>query len=301
MKKLFLTFCLLFTFFCCYAQKGTVFGLSKLDSGHYIMSLKLNNSVKAKALLESGIHALLLDSAFVFENYDKLGIGFSACRKNEKINLGGRVYRISHTADTVLLLNGDTMYKGEIFLLVDFNEEYEAALPIQNLYNSNGERVVKLDLARRQLRVLQKYTVPEKGWSEFNINRNSYLNMPAMETELHFEGKGYNASLKGNFNLDLGNASLLFLLEHNMGVKKFLCDNPDIKLQKGYDKRGRVVAMAFAPEALLVGDMRFEKPAIAVTGLLPKFTTEGILGLKFFIGVTAIFDFDRGVCYMQKN
>ena len=125
--------------------------------------------------------------------------------------------------------------------------------------------------------------------------------MPAVESEMIFRGVGYVASLKGNFNIDLGNASMLFLFKHRKRVQDFFDDNPKIELQKGYDRNGNVVAEAFVPDVFSVGGMKFGSPTIAITGALPKFTTEGCLGIKYFRRVTALFDFDNNMCYMRER
>ena len=50
---------ILFGNLCCFAQKDVTFKLSRADSGHYMFPVMLNSEVKASALLESGIHAML--------------------------------------------------------------------------------------------------------------------------------------------------------------------------------------------------------------------------------------------------
>ena len=60
---------ILFGNLCCFAQKDVTFKLSRADSGHYMFPVMLNGEVKASALLESGIHAMLVDSAFAFEMF----------------------------------------------------------------------------------------------------------------------------------------------------------------------------------------------------------------------------------------
>lgn len=290
---------ILFGNLCCFAQKDVTFKLSRADSGHYMFPVMLNGEVKASALLESGIHAMLLDSAFAFENHEKLGVEFLPC--DEKMNLGGRKYRISHKANATLQLGGGVCYKGEVFLLSGFAGQHEAALPVQNLYSANGRRIIKLDLEGECLQLLCEYNAPGKEWSALEMNSETYMNMPAVESEMIFRGVGYVASLKGNFNIDLGNASMLFLFKHRKTVQDFLDDNPKIELQKGYDRKGNVVAEAFVPDVFAVGGMRFSSPTIAITGALPKFTTEGCLGIKYFRRVIALFDFDNNVCYMRER
>ncbi len=185
---------ILFGNLCCFAQKDVTFKLSRADSGHYMFPVMLNGEVKASALLESGIHAMLVDSAFAFENHEKLGVEFLPC--DEKMNLGGRKYRISHKANATLQLGDGVYYKGELFLLSGFAGQYEAALPIQNLYSANGRRIIKLDLEGECLQLLCEYNAPGKEWSALKMNRETYMNMPAVESEMIFRGEGYVASLK---------------------------------------------------------------------------------------------------------
>lgn len=282
-----------------YAQQDAMFNMSKLKSGHYAISVAINDTVKANALLESGIHAFLIDSAFAFNNYEKLGLEFTPSTKN--INLGGRNYRVTHTADTTLLLGKGATYKGEVFLLADYAKDFEVAVPIQNIQNSNGERLIELDFVNGRLKILANKNLVTKKWTEYKLNTNTYLNMPAVEGSFKFIGDKYEALLDGNFNIDLGNPSLLFLFEHRDRVKDFLNDNPNIKLQKGYDKKGNVIATVFVPEELTFGGIEFKSPIVSLTGFLSRFTTEGCIGLKFFQSTIVVFDFDNSCCYMLKN
>ncbi len=274
------------------------FELTKQRGGHYAFMVKMTNGVATPFMLESGTHVMLADSAFVFDNYEAVGLNFVACEQAQSMNLGGRVYRITHKAKGEFRISDDVVYRGEVFLLAGY--ESMVSVPIQNLWNGNS-RIVKLNLAKKEISVVSQCGEFDKNWVSMPMNTNTYLNMPAVRTELRFEGADYDAVLEGNFNLDLGNASMLFLLEQSTAVKDFVKNTPNLTLQNGYDKGGKVVSRAFVPNRLGIGDIVFENPVVAITSVLPKFTTDGLLGLKFFSKVEAIFDFDRNLLHIRKQ
>ncbi|MCR9012120.1 hypothetical protein [Gabonibacter chumensis] len=302
MKAIFIVFIALFSFTGKISSQEYRFELSKTKSEHYTFPIKLDNELQATALLESGIHVMLIDSAFIFDNIDKFNLELIPCDKRQRMNLGGKACHIAYTAKGNILISSDVMYKGEIFILSNYSREYQVAIPVQNLYNKKRKRrIIKLDLNNRQLEVLPKKNISKKGWKKITMNSDTYLNMPAVQTELTVNKDGNTILLKGNYNMDLGNASFLFLLAQNKVVQEWLTANPNIKLQKAYNRKGEVIAKAFVPEECRLLGIDFKSPVIAITKALPHFTTEGDIGLKFFQDVIAIFDFDKGICYMKHT
>ena len=77
-------------------------------------------------------------------------------------------------------------------------------------------------------------------------------------------------------------SSLLFLFKQSLAVQNFMKNNPSLKIQKGFDKQGNFIAEVFELNSMLIGNIKFTNPTIAITHLLPKFTTDGCIGLKFF-------------------
>lgn len=278
-------------------EKAT-FKLTKQTTGHYTLPIVFNEQTKAEALLESGIHAMLIDSAFAFNYLNHLNLELTPCTK-QIMNLGGTKYRISHRAQVELQINPSVIFKGELFLLADFHQTYEVALPIQKIYHAKGKRCINLDLRNNAIHVLASCDAPKTKWDTFNINTNTYLNMPAITSELNFKHPKYDATLKGNFNLDLGNASLLFIFNQSKAVQDFLNSQTNIEMQKGYDKKGNLIAQAFLPKTLNLGNISIDNPVVAITKFLPKFTTDGCFGIKFFEKKEVIFDFDNNKLYIK--
>lgn len=293
---------------CCstiYAQsnKSEVFKLEKIN-GHYVFETQINNRIPTKILLESGIHVMLIDSLYAFENRDFINLDFVSTQGNEKMNMGGKNYDITHKSKGTVKLGNNTEYTGEIFVLSNYKSYYDIAIPIQNIRNSSdGRSIIKLDMEKHELETLtrEKFKLEYQGYTTTTINYDSYMKMPAIRTKLDFEKDGKTYSLDGNFVLDLGNAAFLFLMKQSPIVQKFLIDNSDINIQKAYNKKGVIVAEAITTKRVNICNINCYNQVIGITTALPKFTTEGCLGLKFFEGMISVFDFDNSTFHTRKN
>ena len=132
------------------------------------------------------------------------------------------------------------------------------------------------------------------------MNTKTYLDMPAVKTTLILDDGTKKRRLKGNFNIDFGNAEFLFLLTQNKNVQRFLAKNADLDLHDATGPQGQVMAqLAFSEQCDLCG-VRFPEAIVLFTKNLPRFTAEGDIGLKFFESVDALLDFDKSAVYMKK-
>ena len=87
-------------------------------------------------MLESGIFVMVMDSLYAFENKEVINLDYVRTRGNERMNLGGEVYNITHKAKGKVQLGNNMEYCGEIFILADYNTYSEIAIPIQNICNT---------------------------------------------------------------------------------------------------------------------------------------------------------------------
>ena len=152
-----------------------------------------------------------------------------------------------------------------------------------------------------RLQVLNRklFSSEPTNYNTITINYDTYQNMPAVRTDLCFKHKGKRYTLSGNFVLDLGNASFLFLMKQNPAVQDFLKNNTELKIQTAYNKKGVPVGEAIVAEQANLCKKSFKQQIIAITSALPKFTTEGCIGLKFFDGSISVFDFDKHEFHFQ--
>lgn len=303
--KSFVSFLSIVLFSCntIFAQSNSdgSFALKK-ENGHYYFETLINEKTPAKVMLESGIFVMVMDSLYAFENKEAINLDYTRTQGNENMNLGGKVYDITHKAKGKVQLGNNVEYCGEIFILSGYNTYSGIAIPIQNIYNTeDGSRIIKLDMEKLEFcSMSRKQFQSEVGdYAATAINYNSYMGMPAVKTHLDFEKDGKNYSLPGNYLLDLGNASFVFLMKQSQVVQGFLHDNQDIELKKAYNKKGVLVAETIVTEKASLCNRGFEKQVIAITSALPKFTVEGSVGLKFFEGAVSVFDFEKQKFYTK--
>ena len=101
-------------------------------------------------------------------------------------------------------------------------------------------------MEKQELYILSKkaFDPVSNKYSTITIHYDSYLNMPTVWTNLTFNENGQQYSLAGNFVLDLGNASFLFLMKQSPVIQEFLKKDTEIKIHKAYNKKGILVADA---------------------------------------------------------
>ena len=116
---------------------------------------------------------------------------------------------------------------------------------------------------------------------------------------MKLEEGGKVRTMKGKFTVDLGNAEVLFLVEKNKNVTRFLNSNPDMSLHEALDANGKVVGRYVLTDKCTICDKEFLDALVVVTpnfmGILP----EGSLGLKFFKQHPSILDFDKKRMYVK--
>ena len=275
--------------------------LYRTHSGHYAFNTLLNGKVLTSVMIESGIHAALVDSAFLFSHLDELDIEVRPNDMNKEINLGGTIYRISHLAKGMLQF-GNATYDGRILVLANYRDETTITIPIHRLHHTYdwNSRIVMLDLEGEHMQMLTRKELREWQGTHHKINRRSYERMPAVKTHIAFSIDGHTTVIEGNFNIDLGNPMLLYLREQSATVEHVLDENKQLKLAVGRNRHGHIVAKTFTPERCAILGQRFEQPIICITDKLRRFTTDGLIGLPFFMGHTVAFDFENNVLYIRE-
>lgn len=283
-----------------HVQNCDTFQLMK-RGGHYLFTSDINGVAETTVLLESGISAMLADSSYVFSSgvFSDLELLPS---EGEKINLAGHIYRITHKATGVVKISDHTSYRGDVFVLAGFSKGYQVAVPVQRLYNDmdNDSRIVRLVLDENYFQMLDHASLSDirNSHAQFEMNTDTYLNMPAIRTMLTIEHAGQVRQLEGNFIIDFGNPELVFLMQQHGRVQTFLADNSDIKLRPARNARGEKVGQYILAEKCQLCNYEFSNAVIAVTEKLPRFTSVGNIGLKFFMPMDAVFDFESNKIFL---
>ena len=281
--------------------EGETFQLTK-QGAHYVFTASINGIADATILVESGIPALLADSAFVFSSGFLSGMELTVVSK-EKLSLAGRVYKITHKANGTVRIGDNTSYVGDVFVLSNYDYgPYEVAVPVMYLHNDldDGSRIVSLDLGNQSLQMLGKASLNgiKTDYSKNNMNTDTYEGMFAIETSMTLDDGIKPRTLSGNFMIDFGNPELLFLLHQTEEVQRFLADNADMELREATTPSGEVVGQFILTKQCQLCGIAFPDAVVVITKNLPLFTTPGNIGLKYFERAHAIFDFDQSVVYM---
>jgi hypothetical protein len=282
--------------------EGETFHLTK-QGAHYVFTASINGTADATILVESGIPALLADSAFVFSSGILSDMELTVSDK-EKLSLAGRVYKITHKANGTVRIGNSTSYNGEVFVLSNYDYgPYEVAVPVMYLHNDldDGRRIVSLDLGNQSLQMLGKASLNaiKADYSMSNMNADTYMGMFAIETSMTCDDGIKPRTLSGNFMIDLGNPELIFLLHQTEEVHRFLADNDDMELREATTPSGEVVGQFILTKQCQLCGIAFPDAVVVITKNLPLFTTPGNIGLKYFERAHAIFDFDQSVVYMK--
>ena len=285
-------------------NEGETFPLTK-KGAHYVFTASINGTAEATILIESGIPALLVDSAYVFSSGILSDMELAVADK-EKLNLGGRVYKITHQANGTVRIGNNTSYIGEVFVLSNYDYgPYEVAVPVMYLHNDldDDSRIVSLDLGNQSLQMLSRDSLnaSKADYSKSNLNTDTYMGMFAIETSMTLDDGIKPRTLNGNFLIDFGNPELLFLIHQTEEVQKFLADNADMELREATTPSGEVMGQFILTKQCQLCDITFPDAVVVITKKLPLFSTPGDIGLKFFERTQAIFDFDQSVVYMKSK
>lgn len=295
--------------YCCflighalYAQiyQANYMPLYRTASGHYAFHTLINDKVMGQVMIESGIYAAIVDSAFFFKHKEALGMVALPNDRNKEMNLGGKVYRITHRAKGKLPM-GNMVYKGEVLILANYKNDTSITLPIQNLYHRSdwGSRIIMLDLDGGKLQMLTRSELKQCQGRRYKLNRNTYGRMPAVKEMVVFETPGGKVVLEGNFNIDLGNPMPLYLRGQSEAVKELLERHKELHPALGTSRSGQTLKTLLPQRCTLLG-CTFEHPVVCITDRLFRFTTEGLIGLPLFRGRIAVFDFENYYLYMQE-
>ena len=282
--------------------EGETFLLTK-QGAHYVFTASINGTADATILVESGIPALLADSAFVFSSGILSDMELTVASK-EKLNLGGRIYKITHKANGTVRIGNNTSYIGDVFVLSNYDYgPYEVAVPVMYLHDDldDGSRIVSLDFGNHSLQMLGRASLNaiKADFSKNNMNTDTYEGMFAIETSMMLDDGIKPRTLNGNFMIDFGNPELLFLIHQTEEVQRFFADNADMELREATTPSGEVVGQFILTKQSQLCGITFPDAVVVITKNLPLFTTPGNIGLKFFERAHAIFDFDQSVVYLK--
>lgn len=283
-----------------YSDREESFPLTRY-AGHYMFTADINGTAPATIMLESGIPALLVDSAFAFSS------GCFSIMQLEPsdrfINLGGNKFKISHTTNGTVRIGRNSSYRGNIWILSGYADHREISIPLQYFYNeADNSSIVFVDLDGGHLDMYCREHMDDlnlKDWNVSRINTRTYMYMPAVKTVMRIREGGRDRKLKGNYVIDFGNAEVMALFDHNKKVQKYLRSNSDMELHDAKTPNGQVIGQIILTDEFTLIGKTLPDAVVLITKTGSNFTSEGLLGLKFFQAAPVILDFDHRKMYAK--
>ena len=276
----------------CLAQSGgQEFDLVMKD-GHFYTTAVLNGTA-VDMMIESGTPALIISCSL----YDRMASeGLLKLQEDKaKMRFLTSVYDIKYSGDARLNL-GNAIYDGPVFVL---DGDIDPSVPIQYLQNGeDGSAIVEVDLPSNKIRVMDKSAFDASSYEAFPIRLNKTGNMPVVSAELAMMVESKKTTMQGDFIVDMGNGSLLFLMKQNKGVQDMLTGG-EIQLKEARDKQGNVIAEGLYADSLAICGKSFFCVSVGVTDRLQGIEEAGFLGVKFMTMPIA-FDFKEKKMYVKK-
>ena len=274
------------------AQADDVFKLTK-ENGHFFLNTSVNG-IDARLMLESGVPGLMMSDVFYEAHKESLQMEVKPC--NERIRYLGRIHNIKYTGQARLRI-GDAIFEGTV-KIADGN--HGLMIPINMLrHASDNSGIVGMDLTNSELRICERQHLARrvKDAPALDLTFNKW-NMPVVSSRLEMDVDERSISLEGNFIVDMGNGSLLFLNKSQTNVVKMLNDG-QVRLKEARDNNGKIVAEGLYADRLTICGRTYKGVSVGVSSF-KRLDECGHLGLKFFT-MPVLFDFDKGKMYLCKD
>ena len=266
----------------------------KTIGNHMIADVIINDSVAAKAFMDTGCPITIIDSTFAVNS------GFKINQEGKRL----RYHTFSSTSycyslmDDTINVNGlrssRPVYVGNL-------KRRKGVSDIDMILGSNyiaqdGSRMLTLNIAKGYVEYGRKEI--GKGFKEaiMTVDERGFVSTDA-PLRLYTQNDG-NGQLGGRFVIDTGNANYLFLCGRNERVSEFLKMKgiePEEKIM-----HGKTIQYIRMQSAEILGKEVMMKGAPLV--ILPRmrfYDYTGAIGFKFLKEVEMILDYDNNLLYIK--
>ena len=242
-------------------------------------------------MLESGTSGLILDEMFYDNFKDKSLFNLKTSNKRFRTVLAEESIKYSGTCE---LHVGDFIYKGPVFIL-EGECQNTRSIPIQYIkHPKNKKSHISLDYNNKKIIIHKKLNKIKlnKDTISFSYNKDGE---PIVNTKLYFTNYDSDIELIGNYIIDFGNTSLLYLNTNIQEVSDSLSSR-NIKFDIARGRDGKVIGKGiFAPKMNLFGKS-YKNVSIGITDKLKSIKEFGYIGYKAFARPVT-FDFEKNKIY----
>lgn len=266
----------------------------KTVGNHMIADVMINDSVAAKAFMDTGCPITIIDSTFAVNS------GFKINQEGKRL----RYHTFSSTSycyplmDDTINVNGlrntRPVYVGNLKRRKGFSD-------IDMILGSgyiaqDGSRMLSLNIAEGYIEYGRKEIGKEFKKGIMTVDEHDFVSTDA-PLRLYTQNDG-NGQLGGRFVIDTGNANYLFLCGRNERVSEFLKMKgiePEEKIM-----HGKTIQYIRMQSAEILGKEVMMKGAPLV--ILPRmrfYDYTGAIGFKFLKEVEMVLDYDNNLLYIK--
>ena len=271
----------------------TLFKLTLNDS-HYFINAPLNGQGHSNIMLESGIPGILINE----ENFNKyftdslfvaVDSGYTEIKSfygNHNVNSirYGKVYI------------GDVVYEGTIYV-IDKYDQIGVPVHLLQSMNDSTNNLVQIDFRNNTLSFIRRDSII--GLKLHQYVMKEIIPEPIIETTLWLSDRdGHNGVIKGDFILDFGNRTPLFLFYRNSIVSQFLKNN-NYSLSTAKDQKGRNVGYGIYANLCKVGNKSVKNVSVGISNRIKISNTMGSIGPSMYASSFLIFDTKNMLVYYQ--
>lgn len=266
----------------------------KTIGNHMIADVMINDSVAAKAFMDTGCPITIIDSTFAVNS------GFKINQEGKRL----RYHTFSSTSycyplmdDTINvngLRNSRPVYVGNL-------KRRKGVSDIDMILGSDyiaqdGSRMLTLNIAKGYVEYGRKEI--GKGFKEaiMTVDERGFVSTDA-PLRLYTQNDG-NGQLGGRFVIDTGNANYFFLCGKNERVSEFLKKNgiePEEKIMHG--KTIQYIRMLSAE--ILGKEVMMKGAPLVILPRMRFYDYTGAIGFKFLKEVEMILDYDNNLLYIK--
>ena len=280
----------------------------QFDGRHIIIQAKMNDSVAISLLLDTGVQGPFLDSTFIAENRDRLGIktkpfdGFAPSPSG----LLKITQKITGTIKLNVFSVNDTV-RGTWMIADNIRSSLgaDAIFPANLLFK---DKIVLIDLKNQYLRILSQDSLNnmKRHFVSFPLNGNQFSYFTISSKIWIDKLAGHPVNMAGEMQIDLGAPGFLYLFKCQKYVSAVL--PPDIKTHKiktlAFNMKDTVFREAIIADQLRLSDAwSFRNAKIT---LIDQFINQdpaqiGLLGNDFLRKFIVIFDYMNKQLYLRPG
>lgn len=264
------------------------------NEGHYYINAPLNGINCASVFIESGLPGILINK----ENYNK----YFTDSLLETVDSGYTEIKYLYGSHNVLKIKqgtvsiGDMSYKGVIYVVDKYNE---IGVPVHLLTNEKDtiNDMLRIDFKNNILSFISQDSISKLNFHKYNLKET--IPEPVIETTIWLSDKdGHNGVIKGEFIIDLGNKSPLYLFSRNQRVLNFLKENK-FSIRQANDREGRNIGYGINAHLCKIGERSVKNVAIGITNKVKISNTMGCIGPSMYASSFLIFDTKNMLVYYQ--